>query len=355
MGPYVTGLEKVFPGGKFSCFDDGPWPTPKSAAIGVLAQSWSQNDNTAREQQLSNAGYAGGYAKCGSANVHAADTGGLIMLMETHDEARARAMVGGLLIALGAIGDKKVSVPGFPSALAYGHQDNGLFWMDTTLVTGRMVTYLSMHAKAQTEAAKNTGAALTQQRRFTATFVPTEFAKLGLLDDDPHLIGAKTLQPPGNPSWVAGGYTAEQWADVSSTPDTEVPVLKKWGAKEIYFRDGLSHQPSDGPGQTVKGTSGVSLTLAPDAGKARGLLADEITVTKNATPGAKQASLPGHKDVTCLTSTYTGLGSSFPLQQCMFVAQQHFVFISLVDGTTTARDVGPIGKLVASQLKLTPR
>lgn len=345
IGLFAVPFDKVLPGAGTSCFERGAWPTPKAAAGGVLAETFSEDNNTSREQTLADAGYTGGFVTCGGPKK--SQTGGLVMLMETHDEVRAKVMINKLFISLGGLGGKTGKVPGFPDARVIVKKTAGTYYLDAWVSSGRMVTYVAMNSTKEQDALATTGKAFAAQQPLTAKFVPTDYDKLGLLDDDPHLLDGRTVDAPGNPSWNAGGYTAEGWRVVSDAPEREVPILKRWRTKEVYLRDGLS---SD----TVKGSTSISLTLTPDAHSAAGLAADELKLAKSLYPDVKPTAFPKIRSIGCLAGDYKGT-YTFPLQVCIFAAKQYVVYVSLLNGTAKPTDMAPLAKVINAQLTRTPR
>jgi hypothetical protein len=126
-------------------------------------------------------------------------------------------------------------------------------------------------------------------------------------------------------------------------------LLRKYGAREIYFKDGLS---SD----TVKGQSGVTLTALRDAPSSTAMVRREVGIEKKAYPGLAEKPIAKVKGATCLVGHY-GTSASFqsPLQICIVPAKQYMIVASVYDGTTANGDLAKVAKLVGEQLKLTPQ
>lgn len=191
IGLFAVPFDKVLPGAGTSCFERGAWPTPKAAAGGVLAETFSEDNNTSREQTLADAGYTGGFVTCGGPKK--SQTGGLVMLMETHDEVRAKVMINKLFISLGGLGGKTGKVPGFPDARVIVKKTAGTYYLDAWVSSGRMVTYVAMNSTKEQDALATTGKAFAAQQPLTAKFVPTDY------DADPQAVEDQRGLPPRRP------------------------------------------------------------------------------------------------------------------------------------------------------------
>lgn len=340
MGPYVVQIDKLLKGAVLSCIPSGPYPTPDAAGGIVFGLETSR--------LLTLGGYVGGWYGCFNLGSGERRIGGNVGLLESSDPSRAATLI--TTLALGSVhpGAKAVTLPGLPQATVvqypgYNHEPV----IAAFFRTGRMISYAWGGANGGTArlpavrsmVAKVLRAQAAEARRFH----PTPVDKLSGLDDDPALLDGRVVQPAGDPSWYAGGYSLATYPALADDPNEEIPLLRRNGFRELYLKDGSS----------AKGTEEVWLSVYRSPAAARRVLAGEIPIVRSHYPNPRKVKVRGVKDAYCIA--FKRSGESGPHQECLFAAKKYTVQADVVGLPKSLTDTSAMRTLIGKQLAFTPQ
>lgn len=339
LGSVLVSSQSVSPGAVNSCIPQGPYPTPASVDAVVF---------DAGPSAFVDAGYDGGWFNC----FHTASNrlSGIIGLMEAHDDARALALITRIAFTELATDVTPVTLHGLPDATVVRFVSGGEETVAGFVPHGRVISYGWVGAnhvgagQLGAVVALLTGI-LTAQKPRSATFEPTAPSEIGMLDDDPDQLAAKTYHPPGPITAYQGGYPASYYAAMAWDPVAETPLLTSGGFTEMYRTETEASRGA---------LRGVSLYRFRDAGGAAAYYRGVVPIIRRVEGSHLTiVSLPGAKNTTCYAVTFSA--GNVINQECIFPAGRYVVVADAFGLERSASDFTAMHPIIAAQLSKTPR